>query len=123
MGHFVPRPRRKPYPCSDSPTAPPGSPTAPRLCEPHSPTRQPHSPTGRQQQTDRFPHVRTSSQIGQARAFLPLATRSQVYGVLVLLCFALLGLESFIRGDARYARVGSGAARGATRWSLGRFAG
>ena len=39
----------------------------------------------RQQQTDRFPHVRTSSQIGQARAFLPLATRSQVYGVLVLL--------------------------------------
>lgn len=39
----------------------------------------------RQHQTDRFPHVRTSSQIGQARAFLPLATRSQVYGVLVLL--------------------------------------
>ncbi len=39
----------------------------------------------RQQQTDRFPNVGTSSQIGQARAFLPLATRSQVYGVLVLL--------------------------------------
>lgn len=43
-------------------------------------------------------------------------------GVLVLLCFALLGLESFIRGDARYARVGGGAARSATRWSLGRWA-
>jgi iron(III) transport system permease protein len=43
-------------------------------------------------------------------------------GVLVLLCFALLGLESFIRGDARYARVGSGAARGAGRWSLARWA-
>ena len=39
----------------------------------------------RRQQTDRFPNVRTSSQIGQARAFLPLATRTQVYGVLVLL--------------------------------------
>lgn len=43
-------------------------------------------------------------------------------GVLVLLCFGLLGLESFIRGDARYARVGGGSARSATRWSLGRWA-
>jgi iron(III) transport system permease protein len=43
-------------------------------------------------------------------------------GVLVLLCFGLLGLESFLRGDARYARVGSGAPRAATRWSLGRWA-
>ena len=32
-------------------------------------------------------------------------------GVLVLCCFALLGLEALLRGDARYARVGSGAAR------------
>ena len=39
----------------------------------------------RAQQTERFPHVRTAAQIGEARAFLPLATRSQVYGVLVLL--------------------------------------
>jgi serine phosphatase RsbU (regulator of sigma subunit) len=39
----------------------------------------------RAQQTARFPHVRTSAQVGEARAFLPLATRSQVYGVLVLL--------------------------------------
>lgn len=44
-------------------------------------------------------------------------------GVLVVCCFALLGLESLVRGDARYARVGSGAARmpvlrrlGAWRW-------
>jgi len=43
-------------------------------------------------------------------------------GVLVLLCFALLGLESFIRGDARYARIGGGAARSTTRWPLGRWA-
>jgi iron(III) transport system permease protein len=43
-------------------------------------------------------------------------------GVLVLLCFGLLGLESFLRGDARYARVGTGAARAATRWQVGRWA-
>ncbi len=43
-------------------------------------------------------------------------------GVLVLLCFVLLGLESFLRGDARYARVGGGAARGVTRRTLGRWA-
>ena len=43
-------------------------------------------------------------------------------GVLVLLCFVMLGLESFIRGDARYARVGGGAPRAAARRGLGRFA-
>jgi len=32
-------------------------------------------------------------------------------GVLVVCCFALLGLESLARGNERYARVGSGAAR------------
>ena len=42
-------------------------------------------------------------------------------GVLVLLCFLLLGLESFIRGDERYARVGAGAARDAEKWRLGGF--
>ncbi len=40
-------------------------------------------------------------------------------GVLVLLCLALLGLESFVRGDARYARVGGGAPRPAIRQRLG----
>jgi iron(III) transport system permease protein len=43
-------------------------------------------------------------------------------GVLVLLCFALLGLESFVRGDARYARVGGGSARSTGRGHLGRWA-
>lgn len=42
-------------------------------------------------------------------------------GVLVLLCLALLRLEVFARGDERYARVGSGAARHAPKWQLRRF--
>lgn len=41
-------------------------------------------------------------------------------GVLVLSCLGLLALEVVIRGDARYARVGSGAPRPAMRRSLGR---
>ena len=42
-------------------------------------------------------------------------------GVLVLMCLALLRLEIFLRGDERYARVGSGAARTARRTPLGAF--
>lgn len=42
-------------------------------------------------------------------------------GVLVLCCFGLLGLEALLRGEERYARVGSGAARLPRRWSLGRY--
>ena len=42
-------------------------------------------------------------------------------GVLVLLCLALLRLETFLRGDERYARVGSGAARHAPLWRLRHF--
>ncbi|HEY3048895.1 MAG TPA: iron ABC transporter permease, partial [Polaromonas sp.] len=42
-------------------------------------------------------------------------------GVLVLCCFALLGLESAARGQERYARVGTGAARLPLRRRLGRF--
>lgn len=41
-------------------------------------------------------------------------------GVLVACCFALLALESCFRGTARYARLGSGTARPATRTRLGR---
>ncbi|WP_425453103.1 ABC transporter permease [Bosea caraganae] len=41
-------------------------------------------------------------------------------GVLVLSCLGLLALEVLIRGDARYARVGSGAPRPVTRRRLGR---
>ena len=46
---------------------------------------------------------------------------SMLSGVLVLCCFALLGLESGARGNERYARVGSGAARLPQRRSLGRY--
>jgi len=42
-------------------------------------------------------------------------------GVLVVCCFALLGLESFARGNERYARVGAGAARLPFKRRLGRF--
>ena len=42
-------------------------------------------------------------------------------GVLVLLCLLLLLAELRLRGDRRYARVGRGAARGATPMSLGRW--
>jgi iron(III) transport system permease protein len=41
-------------------------------------------------------------------------------GVLVACCFALLGLESALRGEARYARLGAGAARHRPRRRLGR---
>ena len=40
-------------------------------------------------------------------------------GVLVACCFVLLGLEAAARGSARYARIGSGAARPATLVKLG----
>jgi len=42
-------------------------------------------------------------------------------GVLVVCCFALLGLESAARGKERYARVGTGAARMPFKRRLGRF--
>ncbi|WP_425283798.1 ABC transporter permease [Devosia soli] len=42
-------------------------------------------------------------------------------GVLVLLCLGLLGLETGLRGDERYARVGTGAARQRRRVMLGRW--
>jgi iron(III) transport system permease protein len=41
-------------------------------------------------------------------------------GALVSCCFVLLGLEVLVRGEERYARVGSGAARYQQRTSLGR---
>lgn len=42
-------------------------------------------------------------------------------GVLVLLCLALLGLETGLRGDERYARIGAGAARQSRRLGLGKW--
>ena len=46
---------------------------------------------------------------------------SMLSGVLVVCCFALLGVESVARGDERYARVGSGAARMPVRRRLGKL--
>jgi iron(III) transport system permease protein len=40
-------------------------------------------------------------------------------GVLVLCCLVLFGLEALVRGDRRYARLGSGAARQPVRHRLG----
>ena len=40
-------------------------------------------------------------------------------GVLVACCLVLLALEVLLRGDERYARVGSGAARAVARARLG----
>ena len=42
-------------------------------------------------------------------------------GVLVLCTAALIGLETLLRGDRRYARLGAGAARQAMRRDLGRW--
>ena len=42
-------------------------------------------------------------------------------GVLVLSCAGLIGLEWLLRGNARYARIGSGAPRPAPRRKLGRW--
>ncbi|MFI5777471.1 ABC transporter permease [Nocardia sp. NPDC051570] len=50
------------------------------------------------------------------------AAGSMLAGVLVLCCLVLLGGEAAVRGRARYARVGAGAPRAATRIRLGRTA-
>jgi iron(III) transport system permease protein len=42
-------------------------------------------------------------------------------GVLVLCCLVLFGIEALLRGDRRYARLGSGAARSPERHLLGRW--
>ena len=42
-------------------------------------------------------------------------------GVLALCSFALLGTEALLRGRARYARIGAGAARAASRARIGRL--
>ncbi|MGO4614528.1 ABC transporter permease [Nocardia sp. 2YAB30] len=47
------------------------------------------------------------------------AAGSMLAGVLVLCCLALLAAEATLRGRARYARVGGGAPRAATRIRLG----
>ncbi len=49
------------------------------------------------------------------------AAAHMLSGVLVLLCFGLLGLEGRLRGTSRFARIGAGAARLPMRRALGRY--
>lgn len=57
--------------------------------------------------------------VDQFQAVYNGAAANLLGGVLVLLCALLMAIEHLARGDERYARVGSGAARMATRQSLG----
>lgn len=63
----------------------------------------------------------TTAIVDQFRSTFNGAAANMLAGVLVLCCFALLGLEALARGEERYARVGSGAARMAPRARLGRL--
>lgn len=60
--------------------------------------------------------------VDQFQAVYNGAAANLLGGVLVLLCALLMAIEHLARGDERYARVGSGAARMATRQSLGWWA-
>ena len=62
----------------------------------------------------------TTAIVDQFQSTYNGAAAHMLSGVLVLCCFALLGLESAARGDARYARVGGGAARLPLMRRLGR---
>jgi len=62
----------------------------------------------------------TTAIVDQFQSTYNGAAAHMLSGVLVLCCFALLGLESAARGDARYARVGGGAARLPPMRRLGR---
>ena len=63
----------------------------------------------------------TTAIVDQFQSTYNGAAAHMLSGVLVLCCFALLGAESAARGNARYARLGSGAARLPQRRGLGRF--
>ena len=64
----------------------------------------------------------TTAIVDQFQSTYNGAAAHMLSGVLVLCCFALLGLESTARGDQRYARIGSGAARLPQKRRLGRYA-
>jgi len=64
----------------------------------------------------------TTAIVAQFRSTFNGPAANMLAGVLVLCCFALLALESRLRGDERYARVGTGAARVPQRSRLGRHA-
>ncbi|PZQ84047.1 MAG: iron ABC transporter permease [Ancylobacter novellus] len=62
----------------------------------------------------------TTAIVDQFQSTFNGAAAHMLSGVLVLCCFALLGFEDLLRGDGRYARIGSGAPRPATQARLGR---
>ncbi len=64
----------------------------------------------------------TTAIVAQFRSTFNGPAANMLAGVLVLCCFAMLALESHLRGDERYARVGSGAARMPQPARLGRHA-
>ncbi|MBX3569688.1 MAG: iron ABC transporter permease [Rhizobiaceae bacterium] len=61
----------------------------------------------------------TTAIVEQFQSTFNGAAANMLAGVLVVCCLGLLGLEALLRGDARYARVGSGAARVPARVRLG----
>lgn len=64
----------------------------------------------------------TTAIVDQFQSTYNGAAANMLAVVLVLCCFALLGFEALARGDRRYARIGSGAARQAPIVPLGRAA-
>jgi iron(III) transport system permease protein len=62
----------------------------------------------------------TTAIVAQFQSTFNGAAAHMLAGVLVLLCLLLLALEAGFRGDERYARVGTGAARMIQRARLGR---
>ena len=61
----------------------------------------------------------TTAIVAQFQSTFNGPAANMMAGVLVLCCFSFLGLEVLLRGQERYARVGSGAARGMRITSLG----
>jgi iron(III) transport system permease protein len=61
----------------------------------------------------------TTAIIDQFQSTYSGPAANMLAGVLVVCCFALLGIEAAARGEERYARVGSGAARPSRRRRLG----
>lgn len=65
----------------------------------------------------------TTAIVDQFQSAFDGPAANMLAGVLVVLCFGLLQLEAFARGEERYARLGAGAARRPTTSALGRCRG
>nr|WP_244643939.1 iron ABC transporter permease [Alsobacter metallidurans] len=63
----------------------------------------------------------TTAIMDQFQSAYNAAAANMLGGVLVLACVGLIGLDVILRGQERYARIGSGAARIAARRDLGAF--